>query len=118
MAYVCTDSGNLMAIAQQAIKQKQQQEQQQHQQHLSPLSRSQILSTTPPYGYSPPFPEPFLPEGTEPIFHFPNLDPNHSFRFTDFGNGSGGEFDSNDWMESLIGGTADSTATSSNLDGN
>ncbi|KAF4393264.1 hypothetical protein G4B88_001998 [Cannabis sativa] len=45
MAYMCTDSGNLMAIAQQVIKQKQQQEQQQQQSHqqqqltgLSPFS--------------------------------------------------------------------------------
>ncbi|KAK1357575.1 Scarecrow-like protein 4 [Heracleum sosnowskyi] len=118
MAYMCTDSGNLMAIAQQVIKQKQQQEQQQHQQHLSPFSLSpcsQILSNTPPYAYSgPSFPDPFLPEGTEPVFHFPNLDPHNQFRFTDFGNGPGGEFDSDDWMESLIGG-GDSTATSSNL---
>ncbi|WOH00396.1 hypothetical protein DCAR_0519755 [Daucus carota subsp. sativus] len=116
MAYMCTDSGNLMAIAQQVIKQKQQQEQQQHQQHLSPFALSpcsQILSNAPAYGFSaPPFPDPFLPEGTEPVFHFPSLDPhNQSFRFTDFGNGPGGEFDSDDWMESLIGG-ADSTASS------
>lgn len=113
---MCTDSGNLMAIAQQVIKQKQQQEQQHHQQHLSPFALSpcsQILSNTPPYAYSAPsFPDSFLPEGTEPVFHFPNLDPhNNTFRFTDFGNGPGGEFDSDDWMESLIGG-GDSTASS------
>lgn len=114
---MCTDSGNLMAIAQQVIKQKQQQEQQHHQQltpyALSPCS--QILSNTPPYAFSgPTFTDPFLPEGGEPVFHFPNLDPHHhsaGFRFTDFGNGPGGEFDSDDWMESLIGG-GDSTASS------
>ncbi|KAK9165549.1 hypothetical protein Scep_000740 [Stephania cephalantha] len=33
MAYMCADSGNLMAIAQQVIKQKQEQQQQQQQQH-------------------------------------------------------------------------------------
>ncbi|XP_009605592.1 SCARECROW-LIKE protein 7 [Nicotiana tabacum] len=135
-AYMCTDSGNLMAIAQQVIKQKQQQEQlqqqeqQQHQQFLggvNPLCLSpwtgthQSLTNSPTLGYGgltgPGFTDPFQvvaggPDGGEPGFQFPNLE-HHStgFRFTDFSGGPGGEFDSDEWMESLIGG-GDSTGSS------
>ncbi|KAJ7952994.1 Transcription factor GRAS [Quillaja saponaria] len=133
MAYMCADSGNLMAIAQQVIKQKQQQEQQQHhhqqqqQQQLgiSPLSLNP-WSNTPPLGYGltgSVFYDPFQVCGGsdtgEPGFQFPQLE-HHStgFRFSDFvGDGSGactgGEFDSDEWMDSLMGG-GDST-DSSNL---
>lgn len=127
---MCTDSGNLMAIAQQVIKQKQQQEQQQQQHHhpqqqinpfcvtSSPWSTThQILSSTPTLGYgltAPGFSDPFqaAADGGEPGFHFPNLD-HHSagFRFSDFGNGPASEFDSDEWMESLMGG-GDSTESS------
>ncbi|KAJ8567517.1 hypothetical protein K7X08_019725 [Anisodus acutangulus] len=134
MAYLCTDSGNLMAIAQQVIKQKQQQEQlqqqeqQQQQQFLgvNPLclspwtSTHQTLTNSPTLGYGltgPGFTDPFQvaargPDGGEPGFQFPNLE-HHStgFRFADFGGGPGGEFDSDEWMESLIGG-GDSTGSS------
>ncbi|KAK4346831.1 hypothetical protein RND71_033170 [Anisodus tanguticus] len=134
MAYMCTDSGNLMAIAQQVIKQKQQQEQlqqqeqQQQQQFLgvNPLclspwtSTHQSLTNSPTLGYGltgPGFTDPFQvvaggPDGGEPGFQFPNLE-HHStgFRFADFGGGPGGEFDSDEWMESLIGG-GDSTGSS------
>ncbi|PSS30824.1 Scarecrow-like protein [Actinidia chinensis var. chinensis] len=125
MAYMCADSGNLMAIAQQVIKQKQQQEQQQQQQQqqigaspfsLSPWSTThQSLSSSPTLGYG--FPDPFqvaggTADGGEPGFHFPNLEHQSSaFRFADFGGGSGGEFDSDEWMESLMGG-GDSTESS------
>ncbi|KAG4966826.1 hypothetical protein JHK82_032542 [Glycine max] len=82
MAYMCADSGNLMAIAQQVIKQKQQQEQQkqQQQQQTNPIP----WNSTPPL---PPtdFPDPFQ---SDPPFHF------QPFRFSDF--------DSDDWMDSLI----------------
>ncbi|KAL6520053.1 SCARROW-LIKE protein 7 [Orobanche hederae] len=128
MAYMCTDSGNLMAIAQQVINQKQQQEEQQqqqnHQHHLS--TNPFCLTPWPPaahqtqtslgYGLSSEFVDPFHvhpgPDSAEPVFHFPNLD-HHSggFRFSDICGGPGGEFDSDEWMESLMGG-GDSTESS------
>ncbi|CAK9152415.1 unnamed protein product [Ilex paraguariensis] len=128
MAYMCTDSGNLMAVAQQVIKQKQQQEQQQQQQQLvgvntfcpSPWTTThQSLTNSPTMGYGftgPGFPDPFQvaggPESGEHGFHFPNLENNSGgFRFADFGGGPGVEFDSDEWMESLMGG-GDSTESS------
>jgi hypothetical protein len=146
MAYMCADSGNLMAIAQQVIKQKQQQEEQQHHHHhhhhnhqqqqqqqlvgLNPLSLNpwttsthHTLSTSPNLGFGlsgTGFSDPFQVGGGadtgEPGFQFPNLDQEpHStgFRFPDFGAAPGGEFDSDEWMDSLMGG-GDST-DSSNL---
>ncbi|KAI3451708.1 hypothetical protein Pfo_008373 [Paulownia fortunei] len=138
MAYMCTDSGNLMAIAQQVIKQKQQQEQQQqqHQQQLltinpfcltpwppattsaaaasahqqTPTSASLSYGLT--AGFADPFQVPAGPETAEPGFQFPNLDHHSSgFRFSDLCGGPGGEFDSDEWMESLMGG-GDSTESS------
>ncbi|KAK6922722.1 Transcription factor GRAS, partial [Dillenia turbinata] len=126
MAYMCADSGNLMAIAQQVIKQKQQQEQQhqqqqnqQHQQQLLGLngfclspwvsSTHQQVSSSPPMGFGlsgPGFSDPFAgtSDAGEPGFQFPHLD-SHSpgFRFP--------EFDSDDWVDSLMGG-GDSTGSS------
>lgn len=132
---MCADSGNLMAIAQQVIKQKQQQEQQQQQHHqqqqltglapftLSPWSSNHHgMSHSPNLAYSiagSAFPDPFQVAGGsdtgEPGFHFPHLE-HHSpgfARFSDFGAGPGGEFDSDEWMDSIMGG-GDST-DSSNL---
>ncbi|XP_075654425.1 SCARECROW-LIKE protein 7-like [Castanea sativa] len=104
MAYMCADSGNLMAIAQQVIKQKQQQEEQQHHHHhhhqqhqqqlvgLNPLSLNpwttsttttshHTLSGSPNLGFGlsgPAFSDPFQVAGGsdtgEPGFPFPNLD--------------------------------------------
>ncbi|KAH6825498.1 GRAS family transcription factor [Perilla frutescens var. hirtella] len=129
MAYMCTDSGNLMAIAQQVIKQKQQQEQQQQQQLLTinpfcltpwPPTTAAAAQQTPTstYGLTAGFADPFQvpaagPEAAEPGFQFPNLDHHHSigFRFSDLCGGAGGEFDSDEWMESLMGG-GDSTESS------
>ncbi|KDP34745.1 hypothetical protein JCGZ_11271 [Jatropha curcas] len=132
MAYMCADSGNLMAIAQQVIKQKQQQEQQQqhhhHQQQLLGLNSFPLnpwpasISANPNLGYAgltgSGFTEPFQVSGGgdtgEPGFQFPQMEHHSSgFRFSDFGGGAGGEFDSDEWMDSLIGG-GDST-DSSNL---
>ncbi|KAJ7944295.1 Transcription factor GRAS [Quillaja saponaria] len=134
MAYMCADSGNLMAIAQQVIKQKQQQEEQQqqhhHQQHqqllgVNPLSLNPWTNTPPlSYGltgsiFSDPFQVSGGPDTGDPGFQFPQLE-HHSpgFRFSDFGADgtgtcTGGEFDSDEWMDSLMGG-GDST-DSSNL---
>ncbi|XP_011099604.1 scarecrow-like protein 4 [Sesamum indicum] len=131
MAYMCTDSGNLMAIAQQVIKQKQQQEQQQqqHQQQLltinpfcltpwPPTSAASSSHHTPTSaygltaGFADPFQVPAAPETAEPGFQFPNLDHHSSgFRFSDICGGPGGEFDSDEWMGSLMGG-GDSTESS------
>ncbi|KAL6498116.1 SCARROW-LIKE protein 7 [Orobanche gracilis] len=127
MAYMCTDSGNLMAIAQQVINQKQQQEQQQQQNYQHHLSINPFcLTPWPPaahqiqtslgYGLSSEFVDPFHvhpgPDSAEPGFHFPNLD-HHSggFRFSDIRGGPAGEFDSDEWMDSLMGG-GDSTESS------
>ncbi|XP_071692941.1 scarecrow-like protein 4 [Rutidosis leptorrhynchoides] len=130
-AYMCTDSGNLMAIAQQVIQQKQQQEQLHHQQHhhhhQQPLNVNPFWTTTTttghqssslPYNFSDPFEaEPPDVAGTEETtgFHFPNLDHHQhhqlGFKFADFvaASGSVGDFDTDEWMESLI----DSTTVSS-----
>ncbi|KAA8531875.1 hypothetical protein F0562_006408 [Nyssa sinensis] len=119
-----------MAVAQQVIKQKQQQEQQQQQQQqqllgvnpfcLSPWTTThQSLSNSPTLCYGltgSGFSDPFQVAGTgdagEPGFHFPNLEhPSVGFRFAEFGGGPGGEFDSDEWMDSLMGG-GDSTESS------
>ncbi|XP_030465372.1 scarecrow-like protein 4 [Syzygium oleosum] len=151
MAYMCADSGNLMAIAQQVIKQKQQQEQQQqqqqnhphhhhhHHQHLllginsfslspwtaaaaaaaSSASASASSNASSPNFGPPAFPDPFqVASGADPAFPFPGLDHHHpsggggGFRFG--GGFGGGEFDSDEWMESLMG-SGDSTPVSSSL---
>ncbi|XVF15681.1 hypothetical protein REPUB_Repub09cG0176100 [Reevesia pubescens] len=135
MAYMCADSGNLMAIAQQVIKQKQQQEQQQEQHHhiqqqqllgLNPFSLNPwpnthhgSVSNSPNIGYGlpgPGFADPF-PGDTGEGFQFPNMEHHHhnssGFRFPDFGGGAGGEFDTDEWMDSLMN-SGDST-DSSNL---
>ncbi|KZV32154.1 scarecrow-like protein 4 [Dorcoceras hygrometricum] len=126
MAYMCTDSGNLMAIAQQVIQQKQQQEQQQQQflninpfcltsSAAAPLHHATVSSATISYGFLDPFSVSSggEPGTTESGFHFPSLD-HHSttgYRFSDLSDGLGGDFDSEEWMESLIGG-GDSTESS------
>ncbi|XP_022740156.1 scarecrow-like protein 4 [Durio zibethinus] len=132
MAYMCADSGNLMAIAQQVIKQKQQQEQQQQQHHqqqqqllgLSPFTLNAWpnnthhgVSNSPNLGYGlsgSGFTDPFQGDTGEG-FQFPNMEhhPSSGFRFPDFGGGAGGEFDSDEWMDSLMN-SGDST-DSSNL---
>lgn len=135
---MCADSGNLMAIAQQVMKQKQQQEQQQqHPQQtpqqqltgpctfaLSPWgSANHALSCAAPdlgfglagAGFSDPFQVSRVVDGGETSFPFPNLEHHSSaFRFSDFdGGGAATEFDSDEWMDSLMAG-GDST-DSSNL---
>jgi len=129
MAYMCADSGNLMAIAQQVINQKQQQEQheqqqhhQQHQHHhhqnilgiTNPLSVSLhpwhnnnnnnipvSSSSLPPLSFPPTdFTDPFqVGSGTE------NADPAFNFpspldpHSTAF---RFSDFDSDDWMDTLM----------------
>lgn len=136
MAYLCTDSGNLMAIAQQVIQQKQQQEQQLHQQqqHHPPLVTVNVnpfwtttghQSPTLGYGFSDPFEggAADVAEAEETAgFQFPNLDHHHhhqpGFRFADFvaASGSVGEFDTDEWMESLIDSTTESSTWQPNSD--
>nr|XP_028949970.1 SCARECROW-LIKE protein 7 [Malus domestica] len=130
---MCADSGNLMAIAQQVIQQKQQQEQQQQQHHQQPPlgafsltpwpnNTHHTLAQSPNLGFGltgSGFSDPFqMPGGSdaggEPGFPFPNLDHHATgFRFSDLGGGGAAEFDSDEWMDSIIGG-GDST-DSSNL---
>nr|BAG16269.1 lateral suppressor [Chrysanthemum x morifolium] len=118
MAYMCTDSGNLMAIAQQVIQQKQQQEQQQQQQQkqssLATVNANPFYQS--PYSYADPFDgghgDDVAPGEDAVGFQFNH---NHSqqlglglgFRFSDFvaASGSVGEFDTDEWMESLIDST-------------
>ncbi|XP_058750945.1 SCARECROW-LIKE protein 7 [Vicia villosa] len=130
MAYMCADSGNLMAIAQQVINQKQQQEQQEQQQHhqhhqnllgstiTNPLSlhpwnpnnhnnNNNSVSSLPSLSFPPTdFTDPFQvgsgPDNPDPTFHFPPLHPHSTtFRFSDF--------DSDDWMDTLMAAAADDT---------
>ncbi|GAU39329.1 hypothetical protein TSUD_60800 [Trifolium subterraneum] len=120
MAYMCADSGNLMAIAQQVINQKQQQQEQQEQQQqhhhhhhhqnllgltnplsLHPWNNNIPVSSLPPLSFpTTDFADPFQvgpsQETPDPTFHFPPpLDPHSTtFRFSDF--------DSDDWMDTLM----------------
>ncbi|KAE8685392.1 Scarecrow-like protein 4 [Hibiscus syriacus] len=129
MAYMRADSGNLMAIAQQVIKQQKQKEQQQEQDHhqqqqllgLSPVGLNPWshhgVSSSPGLGNgfpSPGFSDLFQGETGE-VFQFPNTGHHNpsGFRLPDFGGGSGGEFDTDEWMDCLMNG-GDST-DSSNL---
>lgn len=135
MAYMCADSGNLMAVAEQVIKQKQEQEQQQQQHHFNqqqqlfsfnPFTINPCWTTTttttatttaqmsnsPNFGFGltgSGFPDPL--DSGENEFQFPQID-HHStgFRFSDFG--AGGEFDTDDWMDSLMNTTGHSTDSS------
>uniref|UniRef100_A0A1J3CVQ3 Scarecrow-like protein 7 n=1 Tax=Noccaea caerulescens TaxID=107243 RepID=A0A1J3CVQ3_NOCCA len=95
MAYMCTDSGNLMAIAQQLIKQKQQQQQELQEDEQQSLWPSQSS------GYALPgsgFSDPFQLIG-DPVFQLPHLEhQNAGIRFSD------GEFESDEWIKSLING--------------
>ncbi|XP_008790358.1 SCARECROW-LIKE protein 7 [Phoenix dactylifera] len=133
MAYMCADSGNLMAIAQQVIQQKQQQQQQRQQQQQNVAASV----NPPPWGahHHPPIPEHFpfvLPDsatfpdpfasdsGPGSVLGFnPPVHLDHGpFRLSDFGSSASaaaaiaGDFDSDEWMESFIGG---SPAESSDL---
>ncbi|KAK8995616.1 hypothetical protein V6N11_075882 [Hibiscus sabdariffa] len=129
MAYMSADGGNLMAIAQQVIKQQQQQEQQQEQHHhqqqqllgLSPVSLNSwshhSVSNSPGLGYGlsvPGFADLFQGDTGE-VFQFPNMGHHNTsgFRFPDFGGGSGGEFDTDEWMDCLMNGG--NSTDSSNL---
>ncbi|KAJ4791297.1 GRAS family transcription factor [Rhynchospora pubera] len=89
MAFMCTDSGNLMAIAQQVIAQQQQQHQRQQQEQFH-----QIQSSTASASWAPPpdHQSAFASAFSDP-FSFP---PPQSFKLSD-------EFDSDEWMDSLIG---------------
>ncbi|CAL9116981.1 SCARECROW-LIKE protein 7 [Musa acuminata AAA Group] len=144
MAYMCADSGNLMAIAQQVIQQKQQQQQrqqqqqQQQQQQLVAASVNPFSTNPPPWGSShqpqqhmtdhfpfvipdpaTTFADPFAPDPVAGFAAPPgggHLD-HGPFRLSDFGSSASAvaaEFDSDEWMESLIG---DSPAESSDLMG-
>ncbi|KAF5201138.1 Gras transcription factor [Thalictrum thalictroides] len=121
MAYMCADSGNLMAIAQQVIQQQQQQELF----GANPFSwnGSQYpIPTSFGFGYS----GIGIPDhqynhhhhpiaGTSEIgesgLQFTHIDqPSTEFRLSDLG-GTANEFDSDEWMDSLMCGTAGGEST-------
>ncbi|CAL0334261.1 unnamed protein product [Lupinus luteus] len=88
------DSGNLMAIAQQLINQKQQQDQQQQQQQ----QQQHLFGITPPLSWTP-----FSDFHDPSSFHFPPPTP---FSFDDF---------DDDWLDSLIPTTTTTTNDTSDL---
>jgi hypothetical protein len=95
---MCTDSGNLMAIAQQLIKQKQQQQsqhqqQEEQEQEPNPWPNPSFGFTLPGSGFSDPF-----QVTNDPGFHFPHLEHHQNAAV------ASEEFDSDEWMESLING--------------
>ncbi|GAB2282737.1 hypothetical protein Dimus_017276 [Dionaea muscipula] len=102
-AYMCADSENLMAIAQQVIQQKQQQQQQQQQKDqqtqqlagpnpfaFNPWAQT-MSNSCPPSSYA--LPDPFQLADTG--FQFPHYSCGGEFRFP--------EFDSDEWMDTLMG---------------
>ncbi|PVH31305.1 hypothetical protein PAHAL_9G108200 [Panicum hallii] len=119
MAYMCADSGNLMAIAQQVIQQQQQQQQQHqrhhhhHHHHLPPPPMQLPPRQAPPM---PPAPAP--PHGQIPATALPyggGAWPHSEHFFSDSFVGASAadavfsdlaaaaDFDSDVWMDSLIG---------------
>ncbi|KAK3149507.1 hypothetical protein QOZ80_3AG0218350 [Eleusine coracana subsp. coracana] len=114
MAYMCADSGNLMAIAQQVIQQQQQQQQQHHQwhHHLPPPP----MPIPMPPRQAPPVPA--LPHGQIPAASYGGGGawPHSEHFFADAFVGAppaaadavfsdlpgAADFDSDGWMESLI----------------
>ncbi|KAG6474046.1 hypothetical protein ZIOFF_067970 [Zingiber officinale] len=130
MAYMCADSGNLMAIAQQVIQQQQQQQQQQQRQQQEQQQQQLGVSVNPFSTNHPPwashhihhqhlsdhlpfvvpesgavFADPFVAEpipGFSPHGGGRHLD-HGPFRLSDFGSTVAAEFDTDEWMESLIG---------------
>ncbi|ESQ45468.1 hypothetical protein EUTSA_v10011122mg [Eutrema salsugineum] len=103
MAYMCTDSGNLMAIAQQLIKQKQQQ---QHQSQLQHQQEQPIPWPNQSSGYTltgSGFLDPIQVAG-DPGFQFLHMEHQNAVVSEGFRFSSDEEFDSDEWMESLING--------------
>lgn len=120
MAYMCADSGNLMAIAQQVIQQKQQQQQQQQQQHHQHQQQQQRQAQTHPSSSASPFSVPPPPWSTGPHHHdhFPFVLSDPTFSVVDDDTDPfapdfhlsalaapppAPDFESDEWMESLIG---------------
>lgn len=115
MAYMCADSGNLMAIAQQVIQQQQQRQQQQQQHHHIAATLTTSSAGAPPWGshYHPAVPDSHFPFALpDPVFtdSFPDTDlplsDDGPFRISDFHCDTAtaaAEFESDEWMESLIG---------------
>lgn len=105
MAYMCADSGNLMAIAQQVIQQQQQQQQHHQQRHHHHLAPPMPSAPAPPHAQIPAS----LPYGGASA-GWPQAE--HFFSdvfgasaadavFSDLATAA--DFDSDGWMESLIG---------------
>ncbi|KAE8818176.1 scarecrow-like protein 4 [Hordeum vulgare] len=107
MAYMCADSGNLMAIAQQVIQQQQQQHSQQQQQrhhhhHHQLPPPVPMPMPAPPHAQIPPFGAAAWPQGEH---FFPDVFGSSAADadavFSDLP--AAADFDSDGWMESLIG---------------
>ncbi|AQK63289.1 SCARECROW-LIKE protein 7 [Zea mays] len=118
MAYMCADSGNLMAIAQQVIQQQQQQQQQEHQRHhhhhlpmplpLPPPPRQALPmppATAPPHGQIPAASLPYGGGAWPQADHFfPDAFVGTSAADAVFSDlAAAADFDSDVWMNSLIG---------------
>ncbi|XP_066386239.1 SCARECROW-LIKE protein 7 [Miscanthus floridulus] len=119
MAYMCADSGNLMAIAQQVIQQQQQQQQhQRHHHHNLPPPPMPLPLPLPPRQAPPVPPAPAPPHGQIPAASLPyggGAWPQADHFFPDAFAGTSAadavfsdlaaaaDFDSDVWMDSLIG---------------
>ncbi|CAD6206452.1 unnamed protein product [Miscanthus lutarioriparius] len=119
MAYMCADSGNLMAIAQQVIQQQQQQQQhQRHHHHHLPPPPMPLPLPLPPRQAPPVPPAPAPPHGQIPAASLPyggGAWPQADHFFPDAFAGTSAadavfsdlaaaaDFDSDVWMDSLIG---------------
>ncbi|CAD6214321.1 unnamed protein product [Miscanthus lutarioriparius] len=119
MAYMCADSGNLMAIAQQVIQQQQQQQQhQRHHHHHLPPQPMPLPLPLPPRQAPPVPPAPAPPHGQIPAASLPyggSAWPQADHFFPDAFVGTSAadavfsdlaaaaDFDSDVWMDSLIG---------------
>jgi hypothetical protein len=122
MAYMCADSGNLMAIAQQVIQQQQQQQQQQHHQrhhhlhhhHLPPPPMQLPPRQAPPMPPAPAPPHGQIPAASLPYaaaawphqseHFFPDAFVGASAADAVFSDlAAAADFDSDVWMDSLIG---------------
>ncbi|KMZ72926.1 GRAS family transcription factor [Zostera marina] len=117
MAYMCADSGNLMAIAQQVIQQKQQQQKHRQQQQMMAAAVSPFRMPS-PWEDQQVFPslvdDPFHPDdsasaatASASILHFAASVPDHSgFPISNFQDATASstgveDFESDEWMESL-----------------
>lgn len=116
MAYMCADSGNLMAIAQQVIQQQQKHRQQQQQEHHQQQQMNAVMN---PFGFQSPwtgnnnfpfsdstgFYDPYQTEQVAETAVTEMMKDDGGFQLSGYGSAVGrDEFDSDEWMETLITG--------------